>query len=630
MALVAGPMNKRRIVLAVLKSCGAKLLDPIRRRGEWKWMCTLAILIGLTVIAEAAEPKRILLLQSYGRDFSPFSEFAESFRVELDRQVKEPIDIYEFSLATARFTDENGKPFADYLRTLFEDHKLDLVVTVGAPAADFFQKYRQQISPTTPMLLTFLEQRRVPLNLSTNDAVVSNKIDFAGIVDNIVRILPKTNNIVVVLGNTRLEKYWLGQLQEIFQLYANRLKFTWLSDLSFEDMLKRSAALPPQSAIFYILLSVDAAGVSHPLGKAVDRLHAVANAPIFSFNDAYFGRGVVGGPMLSVLGFSQKAVNVAVRILNGEAANEIKTEPLGFQTPKFDWREMQRWGISEADLPPGSIVAFRVPTIFEQYKWYIAAGVAIGLIEAIVIIALLLNRRRLERERVERQRAEKAARDFSERLISAQEDERSRLARELHDDVTQRLAVLAIEAGRAQVRGPSQGTHAMREIREGLVKLSEDVHALSYRLHPSILDDLGLVEALKAECERFSKLESVPVNLKIEENIVAPTQQIALCLFRIAQEALQNVGRHAKASRAEVSLQRLDNGFRICVRDNGVGFDPKQRRDRPSLGLASMQQRIYLVGGELDVDSTPGHGTIVLAWVPAREERDESRARAAG
>ena len=292
---------------------------------------------------------------------------------------------------------------------------------------------------------------------------------------------------------------------------------------------------------------------------------------------------------------------------------------------------MQRWDISEADLPPGSVVEFRVPTIFEQYKWYIAVAVAIGLIEAIVIIALLMNRRRLERERIERQRAEKAARDFSERLISAQEDERSRLARELHDDVTQRLAVLAIEAGRAQVRGQSQGTDtAMREIGEGLVKLSEDVHALSYRLHPSILDDLGLIEALKAECERFSKLESIPVDLTIEENLVAPTQQIALCLFRIAQEALQNVGRHARASRAEVSLQSLDNGFQIYVRDDGVGFDPKHHRDRPSLGLASMQQRIYLVGGELDIESSPGHGTIVLAWVPAREERDESRTRAAG
>ena len=631
-------MNKRRTILAgsyltYLKSYGGRLLEPIRRYVKWEWACVLVILIGATVAPAAAEPKRLLVLHSYGRDFSPFSDFSESFLTELNRQFKEPTNIYEFSLTTAQFPDENlDGLFAEYLRTLFDRHKLDLVVTVGAPAADFFQKYRQQISPATPMLLTFLEQRRVPFaTLTANDAVITNKVDFTGVIDTIRRVLPRTNNIVVVVGNSRLERYWVEQLQGVFKAYSDQIKFTWLNDFAFEDMLKLSAALPPRSAIFFGLLSVDAAGASHTQGKAVDRLHAVANAPMFSFHDAYFGRGVVGGRMLPIGAFSRQAVNVAVRILNGEVPSKIAIEPVVYEAPRFDWRELQRWSISEADLPAGSVVEFRVPTMFQQYKWYILAAVAIFLTQAIVIVVLLVNRRRLERERGERQRAERAARDFSEQLISAQEDERSRLARELHDDVTQRLAVLAIEAGRAQARGRNQATDTtMRDIRDGLVKLSEDVHALSYRLHPSILDDLGLVEALKAECERFSRLESIPVDVRIEQDFIAPTQQIALCLFRIAQEALQNIGRHAKAGRAEVSLQSWDDGFRICVGDNGVGFDAKLRRDRASLGLASMQQRIYLVGGELDVDSTPGHGTMVLAWVPAKEVRGELRARAAG
>ena len=223
------------------------------------------------------------------------------------------------------------------------------------------------------------------------------------------------------------------------------------------------------------------------------------------------------------------------------------------------------------------------------------------------------------------------ARDFSDRLITVQEDERSRLARELHDDITQRLAALAIEAGRVQSRGSKQGVDAtMREIRQGLVKLSEDVHALSYRLHPSILDDLGLVDALNAECERFSRLESVPVDVTVEDDFIAPPLPIALCLFRIAQEALQNVGRHARASQVEVSLQGSGGGFQICVRDNGIGFETGHHRKRASLGLASMQQRIYRLGGKLNIDSTPGHGTMVLAWVPAREEHRKSPARAVG
>jgi len=344
---------------------------------------------------------------------------------------------------------------------------------------------------------------------------------------------------------------------------------------------------------------------------------------MFSWTDIYLGRGIVGGPLIPNLEQARKAAGAAVRILNGETPNNIGTEPIGFAAPRFDWREMQRWNISEESLPPGSVIEFREPTIFERYRWYIIAVFAVCLIQAAIISALWL-------ERVHRRRAERAARDFSDRLITVQEDERSRLARELHDDITQRLAALAIEVGLAQNRERKQGVdRTMPKIREGLVKLSEDVHALSYRLHPSILDDLGLVEALNAECERFSRLELVPVDMKVEGDFIAPPSQIALCLFRIAQEALQNVSRHASASQVEVSLGS-DSGFRICIRDNGVGFEPEHHRERASLGLASMQQRIYRLGGKLNIESTPGHGTMVFAWVPAREAHHEPAARSVG
>ena len=362
--IIVKPMTRRCLELDgyQLESCGAKPLGSTKRFG-WKWICILTILIGMTVTAGAAEPKRILVLHSFGLDFSPFSEFAQSFRAELDRQFKEPVDVYEFSLASARFAKADldiDRPFEEYLRVLFRDHKLDLVVTIGAPAADFFHKYRQEFSPATPMLITFIDQRRVPLtNLTANDAVVSNTIDFVGIVDNILHILPKTNNIVVVLGNSALERYWSGQLKEIFQPYANKLAFTWTSDLSLEDLLKRSAALPPGSVIFFVLQSVDAAGVPHPLGTPIHRLRAAANAPMFSWSDIYLGSGIVGGPIIPNLEQTRKAASVAVRILNGEAPNNMKPESIGFGTPRFDWREMQRWNISETSLPQGSVI--RVP-----------------------------------------------------------------------------------------------------------------------------------------------------------------------------------------------------------------------------------------------------------------------------
>jgi hypothetical protein len=302
-----------------------------------------------------------------------------------------------------------------------------------------------------------LERRRVPI-LAFNETAVPSEIDLAGAIENILYVLPGTKNIAVVIGNSPIEKFWLGQMREASQPFTDRLAFTWFDELSFDDMLARSATLPPRSAIFFLVLSVDAVGVTHEEGKAIDSLRAVANAPMFSWNDVYLGRGIVGGPLIPAVEAARKATSVAVRLLNGEVPNGTTADPVRFGAPRFDWRELQRWNISEASLPAGSVVEFRVPTIFEQYKWTIIAAVALLLFQAAIIAALLLNRWRLVRERVVRQRAEMAARDFSERLISVQEDERSRLARELHDDITQRLAALAIEAGRAQGRASGPGT----------------------------------------------------------------------------------------------------------------------------------------------------------------------------
>ena len=116
-------------------------------------------------------------------------------------------------------------------------------------------------------------------------------------------------------------------------------------------------------------MSVDGAGVAQEGDLALRRLHAVANAPIFSYQEPFFGRETVGGPMHSIAETSEKTVNAAIRILGGEKPGDIKIEPLEFATPKYDWREMQRWGISESNLPPGSEILFREPSIWEQYRW---------------------------------------------------------------------------------------------------------------------------------------------------------------------------------------------------------------------------------------------------------------------
>jgi len=216
--------------------------------------------------------------------------------------------------------------------------------------------------------------------------------------------------------------------------------------------------------------------------------------------------------------------------------------------------------------------------------------------------------------------AQEALHDLSGRLIRAHEEERARLARELHDDVTQRLARLAIDAGRMQGGSdPASAAETMRSVRDGLVRLSEDIHSLSYRLHPSLLEDLGLAEALKAECEQFSRQGPIAISLKLQGLPAFIPPETALCLFRVAQEALRNVARHARARGVEVSIRTVDGGLQLAVIDDGIGFEPAGPRDRHSLGLAGMRERLLLLDGELEIESTPGKGTTVLAWAPLKE-----------
>jgi len=217
----------------------------------------------------------------------------------------------------------------------------------------------------------------------------------------------------------------------------------------------------------------------------------------------------------------------------------------------------------------------------------------------------------------EKKQAEARLRNLSGQLIRAHEMERARLGRELHDDITQRVARLAIDAGWVIEHAQEELVKEnMRSTRDGLVRLSEDIHALSYRLHPSVLEDLGLSEALKAECERFTRQQSVAIDITLGEMPSNLPPEMGLCLFRVVQEALRNVGRHAGARRVEVTLRAVDDGIQLVVTDDGVGFDPDSRREHPSLGLASMRERVLLLNGELDIETEPGAGTTILVWIP--------------
>jgi signal transduction histidine kinase len=153
-------------------------------------------------------------------------------------------------------------------------------------------------------------------------------------------------------------------------------------------------------------------------------------------------------------------------------------------------------------------------------------------------------------------------------------------------------------------------------IRDELIRLTEDVHALSYRLHPSMLYDLGLVEAIRAECDGFRRSASLAVQIDARDVADNIPHDVSLCLYRIAQEALRNVARHAQANSVNISLCQARGGLELRVSDDGKGFDTEQHNGHASLGHASMRERVQLVRGKLRISSAPGAGSTICAWVP--------------
>lgn len=565
--------------------------------------------------AHAAGPKRVLVLHSFGRDVAPWNTTASVFRTDIARRSPVPISLFEASLDFGRTVSEDeGLALLAYLKARFADAPPDAVVTIGTPAARFYLKHRSDLFPESPLVVAALDERFArTMSLSGKDSVVAINVAIPRLAENILQVLPETQTIAVVFGASGFERVWVDEFKREFARFAGRVNLVWLNDLPLPKLQEYVAKLPPHSAVLYALFIADAAGVPHERLDALGKLRSVARAPIFGLYENELGEGVVGGPYFSQRRQGERMATAALRALDLPAPDQAQFDVMGFEPAVYDARELERWNVDPARLPADAQVRFKVPSMWEEHRVEILATAVLVFVQAALITGLLVQRAR-------RRRAEREAQLLGGRILTAQEDERRRLAREMHDDVTQRLAALAIDAARFQddVRG-SKGAGALETLRERLVDLSEDVHALSYRLHPSVIEDLGLVAALRVECNRVAQQEPIEVKFEHEDVPKKLPPSAAICLFRIAQEALRNVARHANARRVAVSLRGEEGGIALVVRDDGKGFTDSVVDGKASLGLVSMRERVRLVGGKVNIVGRPSEGTSVEAWVPLGE-----------
>ena len=605
-----------------------------------------AILPGPASSAPRGELKRVLMLHSFGPDFRPWSEFARTIRAGLEQQSQWPLDLQEHTLLTARFNNPGPEaPFVDYLRSLYSGRPPDIVLSIGAPAAKFVQKYRAQLFPETPMVLTAVEQRLVNhAGLTDKDTVVSVYNDFSGFFRSILQVLPDTQTIAVVIGASPLEKFWLDEVKREAKPFENRVAFVWYADLSFEEILKRATALPPHTVLFWGLMSVDAAGVAHEGDLALRSLHAVANAPIFSFQEAFFGGETVGGPMHSVAGSSEKTVNAAIRILGGEKPGDIKIEPIGFASPKYDWREIRRWGISESNLPRGSKVLFREPSIWERYSWQLALIGSVILVQGVLISGMLQERRRRRLAEVEsRQRLAELA---HVNRYSAAGELTTSIAHELNQPLGSILtntetAELILEGSSPNLdevreiladirRDDQRAAEMIRRLRGMLQKVPFEVRDID--LNETVREAIGFMRALADGRGIALMYAPAATELQIRGDVVQ-LQQVVLNLIINAMDAISGV----QVGKREIGVRTIRSGAyaEIGISDTGPGIadsDLKNLFDRffttkphgMGMGLAIVRTIVEAHHGQISVENQLSGGALFTIRLPIARGRSTS------
>ena len=232
-----------------------------------------------------------------------------------------------------------------------------------------------------------------------------------------------------------------------------------------------------------------------------------------------------------------------------------------------------------------------------------------------MISGLLLQRRR-------RREADAQVASLAGRLITAQETERSRIARDLHDDINQQLASLSIALSSVKRRlqdGEAEGVaEEVARLQQRIVAVTHVTRQLSHELHPGVLEHAGLVAALRGHCAEFGAQHGIDVTFSAAAGINGVPAETALCLYRVTQEALRNIAAHAVAGTARVALTAAGKSLELSILDDGQGFDLAAARRRGGVGLVSLDERVRLVGGSLRIETQPQRGTEVLVSVPLR------------
>jgi signal transduction histidine kinase len=590
-----------------------------------RWLLTAKVAIAIALsfavdMAMAAQAqKEVLVLYSTRRDAQIVTVGDRELPRILEKGLSEGVDYYSEFIDEGRFSQPDYQiAFRDFIASKYRGLQLELVIAMGQKPLEFVITHRNVLFAGAPIVYFADTDDPVP-NFPNATGVVA-KANLAGTVALATALQPDTQNVFVVIGVGA--DAFLESARRQLRAFEPRLSITYLAGLPTADLEARLTKLPPRSIVYYLVVDRDGAGERfHPL-EYLSRLTPITNAPVYSWVDSAMDRGIVGGSLKDQVAQAQAVGQLAVRVLSAGSAEGIPPVIEDLNVTQVDSRQLQRWRISESRVPPGTVIRFKEPTMWDRYAPFIIIAALVVFAQSVLIGGLLLqhNRRRqaeaeLLRNQDELRRSYDRIRDLGARLLNAQESERSRVARDLHDDISQQMALLEIDL--EQLAGVVEEGEAETLTHETLQRAQEigrSVHELSHRLHPAKLRLIGLVPALQGLRRELSQQE---IEIKFtHENVPASLpEELSLCLFRIVQEALNNAIKYSKGRHVTVDLRGGQSWLKLTIVDDGVGFDVNTTW-RKGLGLLSMHERLEAVGGSLEIHSKPGAGTRLEVAVP--------------
>lgn len=703
-------------------------------------VCIIVCVLPSIAYAQPAA-KKVLVLYWYNKDYPWNIKFDHNFQSSLRSEVGSGLDYYSEYLETNRFPGEDqAHLFRDYLKQKYASHPMDVVVAASDASLSFLLTYRTDLFPNSPVVFT---ASRYP-----TDKELSIEPGLTGILilsaqyktaDLALKIHPSAEHLYVVSGTVEHDKRLETLARRELSRIANRVEITYLTDLPLQDLISSIKNLPERSIILYLWQQArNEQGFVLESSDIFASIAPASRVPIYGMSLPLVGAGAVGGYFNTAEDSGAKTAQLVLQIVKGANAKDIPIEAAP-AVPMFDWHQLQRWNIGEAQLPYGATILFKDLSLWEQHKKSILATLALIVGQAVLIAWLLAERRsrrkaeearrhlaaivessndaiigttldgkilswnngaesmygytaaealgrnvslvvpperweefnasmklrspgeRIEnldtvrlrkngsrvdvsvsvspirdglgriiadatitRDISERKRAQRELQDLTGRIIYLQDEERQRIAGELHDSLGQSLVIIK---NRAMIclRDPTfveRVSEQLEEISSTATAAIDEVHEIAHNLRPYELDRLGLVKAIETMVRKLANSSSIEFATKLDPVDGLLAREAETSVYRIIQEGLNNVVKHSQATKASVSLKRTSDKLEIQVTDNGKGITKHHEGagDARGLGLAGVAERARMLGGSSAVESSPHRGTKLIVILHLSEE----------